>query len=268
MAKNSTVKTHSLVKGSGPALAKAIKSKHYKSGFNEHLWADGRLKGDDGQFGLQAHHIITTKNLDTPDWKKYREAYEYDINTWKNGVMFPSKTDIACQVNTHVHKSGHGGGLDFKTEQEQFWETSSDPESGELTSIPVTKVPDPVASKLRLDDIKYIKSVNRDIKGVKESARRGYYCKSGNKRHFQSDLDDVSEDILVCLDSFLYTISTFGHDYSPASDIGCAGESNIESKSKSRSACPSRSSKLPEEKHNIKNVKGKTMKPRKLEVGK
>ncbi len=54
MAKNSTVKTHSLVKGSGPALAKAIKSKHYKSGFNEHLWADGRLKGmtDSSDFRL------------------------------------------------------------------------------------------------------------------------------------------------------------------------------------------------------------------------
>ncbi|MDN3628476.1 MULTISPECIES: AHH domain-containing protein [Vibrio] len=268
MAKNSTVKTHSLVKGSGPALAKAIKSKHYKSGFDEHLWADGRLKADDGQFGLQAHHIITTKNLDTPDWKKYREAYEYNINTWKNGVMFPSKTDIACQVNTHVHKSGHGGGLDFKTEQEQFWETSSDLESGEVTSIPVTKVPDPVVTKLRLEDIKYIKSVNRDIKGVKENAQRNYYCKTGNARHFQSDLDGVSEDILVCLDSFLYTISTFGHDYSPVSNIGCGGGNNIESKKKSRNACPSRVSKVQQEKHNIKNVKGMIMESRKLEVGK
>ncbi|MFS1463642.1 AHH domain-containing protein [Vibrio lentus] len=89
MAKNSTVKTHSLVKGSGPSLAKAIKSKHYKSGFDEHLWADGRLKADDGQFGLQAHHVITTKNLETPDWKKYRDAYEYNINTWKNGECSP-----------------------------------------------------------------------------------------------------------------------------------------------------------------------------------
>ncbi len=260
----STVSSHILIKGSGQKLADAIKSKNYIGGWSTHPWADGRTSTK-GQMGLQAHHIITTKNLNTKEWKKFREAYEYDINTFNNGVMLPSRTDVACQVYTQVHKSGHSGGLDFNSIKSDYWAESS--QSSEKVE-PVKQVPDHEAKILSLAEMKYLKSVNKDTNNIKVQASRGYYCKAGNAKKFQDDMDDVSTDILVCIDSFLYTISSFGQDYSKVSNIGCAGDNNVESIGKSRSPCPCRNAASQQEKHNIKNGLGVVMKPRKLEVGK
>ncbi len=249
---SSTVNSHNLIEGSGAKLAAQIRTKNnYGPNFKKHPWADSRVDSD--QCGLEAHHIITTKNLNTRNWKKYRRAYEYDINSWENGVMFPSEPDVACQACTHVHRSHHSGGLDFTKVQSKYWKKDS----------PEKEINDNVASYLRGLDYKYIKSVFSDIDSIKQNAVSKVYCKPGNKEKFSLHMNQKSKDILAKLNSFLYTISTFGHDYSPASKVGCAGGKS-ENKSKNRSYCEHRINKTS---HGIFNHADNEIKNRTLKVG-
>ncbi|ARC91744.1 hypothetical protein B6A42_05965 [Vibrio coralliilyticus] len=253
MTNKSKKSNHSLIPGKGPLLAAAIRKKrNYGSDFKKHPWADSRVDSD--QCGLEAHHIITTKNLSTPLWEKYRKAYEYDINSWENGVMFPSEPDIACQACTHVHRSHHTGGLDFTSVKAKYWEEDT----------PDTEVNDDVASYLRGLDYKYIKSVSSEIDPIMQNAKSKLYCKPGNKEKFSLHMHKKSENILAKLNSFLYTISTYGHDYSPASKVGCAGGQS-ENKSKSRNYCSHRVNKTS---HGIMNHQDKKITNRDLEIGK
>ncbi|CAH1588556.1 AHH domain-containing protein [Vibrio owensii] len=244
---------HSLINGSGAKLAAQIrKNNGYGSDFKEHPWADSRVESE--QCGLEAHHIITTKNLDTPQWKKYREAYEYDINSWENGVMFPSEPDIACQASTHVHRSNHNGGIDFTSVKTKFWKGKD----------PSVEVKDDVATYLRGLDYKYIKAVYSDIDSIKQNAKSKVYCKPGNKEKFTLHMNQKSKAILAKLNSFLYTISTYGHDYSPVSKVGCAG-GDSENKSKNRGYCEHR---MKNTSHGILNHQDHEIKQRTLKVGK
>lgn len=213
---------------------------------------DSRVNSD--QCGLEAHHIIITKNLGTPDWIKYRKAYEYDINSWGNGVMLPSEPDIACQAFTHIHRSHHNGGLDFTSVKTKYWK------EGE----PETEVSDDVASYLRGLDYKYIKAVFSNIDSIKQNAKSKLYCKKGNKEKFSLHMHQKSKHILAKVNSFLYTISTYGHDYSPSSKVGCGGGES-ENKSKSRSYCEH---SIKQTCHDIMNHQDSKIEKRTLKVGK
>ncbi len=254
-----SVVTHKLIKGSGSVLAQAIKNKHYPRGWESHPWADERVLVN-GQKGLEAHHIITTFNLKGKNWVKYRKAYEYDINTWENGIMLPSSTDIACQVKTHVHRSHHQGGLDFIELKDAYWEKDTVEDGSELYN-PSSEVPQDDIDKIKSGGyLTYIKGIDKKLALIVKRAEKNYYCKPGNKALFSKHMNAQSKVVLKLLDSFLFTISTFGHDYSPVSKVGCANDS-VESKSKNRDFCRC------DRNHSLKN-NGSLMKYRRLEVGK
>ncbi|MGR5286335.1 AHH domain-containing protein [Vibrio maritimus] len=255
MAKNNIKETsvaHQLIKGDGSKLANNIAKKSWSGSLTNHDWYDGKFLTEKG--GLQAHHLIPTNILSGRLWEMWRKAYEYDINRATNGLMLPSNTEIACQVETHVHKSNHNRGLDYDSIVSKYWSEGS-----------IEEIPDSECEKLYSEELTYIKGVKVLLRDIKVRASKKHYCKPSNKEDFTDDLDDVSDDILDKLNSFNWTISRYGKDYSPYSRIGCAGGA-VESDKKSREPCPHRlaSTGL---KHQNKNKKGKIMKPRKLKVG-
>ncbi|HAS6296391.1 TPA: AHH domain-containing protein [Vibrio vulnificus] len=253
--KQSNIKTskHTLIHGNGSKLAKAIAKNRWSGDLKKHPWYDARHNTEKG--GLQAHHIVTTESLDGRLWKLWREAYEYDINRANNGVMLPSSTIIACQVETHVHRSNHNRGLDYDSVLDKYWRGKAKPE----------EIPDEECEKLYSEFRTYLKGVNKQISEIKKRAEKKYYCKKSNKEEFTEDLDDAAEDIVDKLNGFHWTLSRFGKDYAPSSKIGCGG-GHSESEKKSREACPHRLN-ITGTRHTIRNKLGKIMEPRKLEVG-
>ncbi|WP_261886074.1 AHH domain-containing protein [Vibrio pomeroyi] len=250
---DSKISEHKLIIGSGSKLAKAIAKNKWSSDLKNHPWYDSKYNTEKG--GLQAHHIVTTESLDGHLWKLWREAYEYDINRANNGVILPSSTIIACQVETHVHRSNHNRGLDYDTVLDKYWGGKAKPE----------EIPDEECEKLYSELRTYLKGVNKQISEIKKRAEKKYYCKSSKKKEFTEDLDDAAEDIVDKLNSFHWTLSRFGKDYAPSSKIGCGG-GHIESEKKSREECPHRLN-ITGTGHAIRNKLGKVMEPRKLEAG-
>ena len=222
-----------LIKGNGAHLALEIMNKNYQKGFGFHPWADSNIKMREktnpnfSQYGLQAHHIITIRNLNSDDWKDYITAYEYNINSWENGVMLPSNVMIACQAYTHVHRSNHSNGIDIT------------------------------------ENVDYIKSVGKTIDPVKQRANKLYYCKPSRKDKFTVHLNLKSKTILEKMNDFKLTISIHGNDYSNKSMKGCSNGS-IESTKKGNADCRCR---LNNKSHGLLNKNMKKIMPRKLEVG-
>lgn len=249
---DSKISEHKLIIGSGSKLAKAIAKNKWSSDLKNHPWYDSKYDTEKG--GLQAHHIITTDSLDGRLWKLWRAAYEYDINRAKNGVMLPSSTRIACQVETHVHRSNHNRGLDYEAVVSKYWGGSSP-----------QPIPDDECDELYSQELTYLKGVKKQISQIKTKAEKKYYCKTTHKSKFTTHLDLAASNIINKLNDFYWTISRYGKDYAPGSKIGCGG-GNIESDKKSRECCPHRLN-IPNYQHIIRNKKGKIMKPINLKAG-
>ncbi len=249
-SQKNNVKTHQLISGDGSKLARKIAKKTWSGSLKNHPWYDGKYNTEKG--GLQAHHIITTDSVSGRFWEAWRKAYEYDINRANNGIMLPSSTKIACQVETHVHRSNHERGLDYLTVVSKYW-GGNEPE----------EIPDEECEKLYKEELTYLKGVEKMLGVIYRDAQDRFYCESNNNNLFTKDMDNVSRDILSMLDKFYWTISRYGKDYAPGNLIGCAC-GNIESDKKKRKQCLHR---LERKKHVIENKKGIIMKPRKLRVG-
>ncbi|GLR73176.1 AHH domain-containing protein [Aliivibrio sifiae] len=249
---NNTTSSHLLIKGDGSKLAKKIAKKSWSSNLKIHPWYDGKHNTEKG--GLQAHHIITTDSLNGRLWEIWRKTYEYDINRANNGVMLPSSTKIACQVETHVHRSNHNRGLDYENIINKYWSGDNPKE-----------IPDEECETLYNDEITYLKGVKKQISEIKKRAENKFYCKKNNKEAFTEDLDDAAEDVIDKLNNFHWTISRYGKDYAPGCKIGCGG-GNIESDKKKRESCSHRL-KINNKIHQIKNKKNLIMEPRKLKAG-
>lgn len=248
--KGGGLKEKKIIEAKGTMLASNIAKKNYQESLSNHPWYDRNIANTAG--GLEAHHIITNKNLNTPNWRKWREAYDYDINEYQNGVMFPSNPQIACQVETQVHRSHHSRGLMYSDELKRNYIDKKKP------------IPDRECVKLYKDGMKYIKGVNEEIDDVFKRAKSKFYCKKGNSDKFTLHLRAKSVTILENIASFKWTISRYGKDYHSSSKIGCAG-GTVESAEKSRKPCPHRINKNV---HKYKNGHNKIMKSRTLEVGK
>ncbi|WP_299022740.1 AHH domain-containing protein [uncultured Photobacterium sp.] len=256
--KKKEIKERKLIEAKGTVLASNIASESHRGSLSNHPWYDRDVAGTAG--GLEAHHIITNKNLNSPNWRGWRKAYDYDINEHQNGVMFPSNPQIACQVETQVHRSNHNRGLIYTSLKEKYID------KGE-------PIPDSECEKIYKNGLRYLKGVDDEIQEVFDNAKIKYYCKAGKKDEFTEDLRGAAEDILDCLADFTWTISRYGKDYKRGILIGCSNGLD-ESKNKKRTPCSHRTKEIDTNTnqrvliHEYKNGNGIIMKPRKLEVGK
>ena len=144
-----------------------------------------------GSYSLAAHHLICSESLNSFDWEMYCDDFGYDINSKDNGVMLPSRMDLACQLHAPLHRGGHSAG-----------------ESG-----------DP--------DLSYPGAVKKLIKEVSDKAKRGNFC--DNPAAFIAEMNSKSRMIIAKVDAFAWTLTSDGHDYA-AGKNGCAGVDSVTDK--------------------------------------
>ncbi|NRB42421.1 MAG: DUF4150 domain-containing protein [Pseudomonadales bacterium] len=144
-----------------------------------------------GGWSLEAHHIICSESMDSDDWYEFSRNFGYSINHENNGVMLPGQMDLACQLHVPVHRGNHSKG----------W----------------------------ADDVHlpYPKAVKKKLRDIRAAAEQGEYC--SDPEAMAEELDDISEDILLKISSFTWTISTDGKDYMQGGQ-GCADVKSISDK--------------------------------------
>ena len=124
---------------------------------------------------IAAHHIICSEAMDNDESRDICRNFGYDINHKNNGVMLPSKMNLACQLFSPLHRGGHSIG------------------SG--------------------DGLAYPDAVKSKIQPILDSAEGGDYC--SNPQALVKKFDKVSTSILKKIDSFSWTITADGKDYKP-----------------------------------------------------
>ncbi|NMO19174.1 AHH domain-containing protein [Pyxidicoccus fallax] len=145
-----------------------------------------------GRWSIAAHHLICSEAMeDDEDWAKYCREFGYDINRRENGVMLPSRMDVACELHVPVHRGNHAAG----------WAHD-------------VQLAYPKAVMARTDDIK-------------THVVRGAFCSDPSA--LTLELDALSEEILAKVARFRWTLSSDGLDYQEGG-IGCAGTANIPEK--------------------------------------
>ncbi len=238
--------------GCSQTLAINIANFSYAGNLQNHHWYNARYTTEKG--GLQAHHLITTGSINTPEWLEYQKLYKYDINSKDNGVMLPSSVQIACQVATHVHRSNHQRGINFQSVIGKYFNAN----------IP-RAIPDDIIEILYNNKRTYLHGIKKLLVPIRARAQKNFYCKNGNAKKFSLHMNTVSISIINKMNKFHWCISRYGSDYEKSSPYGCAN-GNIENESKKRKHCTSRQ-KTDNKKHDNKNKIGNTMIPMKLKVG-
>ncbi|MCY1016230.1 AHH domain-containing protein [Pyxidicoccus sp. MSG2] len=145
-----------------------------------------------GTRSIAAHHLICSEAMaDDEDWARYCQEFGYDINRRQNGVMLPSRMDVACELHVPIHRGNHAGG----------W-----------------------AEDLGMA---YPQAVAAKVDGVRAQLERGAFCVDPGK--LTRRLDKLSAEILVKVSRFTWTLSSDGGDYREGGP-GCAGVQNIPDK--------------------------------------
>lgn len=151
----------------------------------EHPWYTGLRS-------IAAHHLICSEAMaDDEDWARYCRQYCYDINRRPNGVMLPSRMDVACELHVPLHRGNHAAGWAHDVQ------------------------------------MAYPKAVTAMIEKVAESAESGAFC--SNPAGFVRKLDKVSATILAKVASFTWTLSSDGLDYRDGGP-GCGGVLHVPEK--------------------------------------
>ncbi|QSQ22910.1 AHH domain-containing protein [Pyxidicoccus parkwayensis] len=145
-----------------------------------------------GRWSIAAHHLICSEAMaDDEDWAKICRQYGYNINGRKNGAIFPSRMEVACELHVPVHRGNHAAGWAHDIQMAY-----------------------PKAVMARTDDIKAL-------------VIRGAFCSDPSA--LTRELDALSEEILAKLASFQWTLSVDGLDYREGGN-GCAGTASISDK--------------------------------------
>ncbi|WP_246356944.1 AHH domain-containing protein [Pyxidicoccus fallax] len=146
-----------------------------------------------GRWSIAAHHLICSEAMaDDEDWAKYCREFGYDINRRENGVMLPSRMEVACELHVPVHRGNHAGGWAHDV------------------------------------NMAYPKAVMAVLDEVKARVERGAFCTEPTS--LTEQLDAVSERILRKVERFVWTLSRDGLDYREGG-AGCGGEQHIPEKS-------------------------------------
>ncbi|NMO14193.1 AHH domain-containing protein [Pyxidicoccus fallax] len=151
----------------------------------EHPWYTGLRS-------IAAHHLICSEAMDDDeDWARYCREFGYDINRRENGVMLPSRMDIACELHVPVHRGNHAAGWAHDV------------------------------------NMAYPKAVTAKLSEVADIVEAGAFCVS--PASLVSELDRLSAAILAKVASFAWTLSSDGLDYRDGGR-GCAGAHHIPEK--------------------------------------
>lgn len=145
-----------------------------------------------GRWSIAAHHLICSEAMaDDEDWARYCRDFGYDINRRENGVMLPSRMDVACELHVPVHRGHHAAGWAHDVH------------------------------------MAYPKAVTAKLKEVADVVESGAFCSDPSA--LTRELDDLSEEILAKVSRFRWTLTRDGLDYQDRGP-GCAGASNIPDK--------------------------------------
>ncbi|NOK05849.1 MULTISPECIES: AHH domain-containing protein [Myxococcus] len=144
-----------------------------------------------GPFTVAAHHLIACEATEEASWGTYCRRFGYDVNGAEDGVMLPSRMEVACQLAVPVHRGPHAAG--------------QGPEA----------------------DMNYPNAVRAHLKDVEAALVRGEFC--ANPGALVEELNALSAFILEQIASFTWTITRDGRDYRSGGS-GCAGAGSIRRK--------------------------------------
>ncbi|QSQ18822.1 AHH domain-containing protein [Pyxidicoccus parkwayensis] len=144
-----------------------------------------------GRWSIAAHHLICSEAMADEDWARYCRQFCYDINRRLNGIILPSRMDVACELRVPLHRGNHAAG----------W-----------------------AHDVHLA---YPKAVSARLAEVADLIESGAFC--SKPEALVSELDALSAFILVKVASFTWTLSSDGLDYRDGG-AGCSGVRSITDK--------------------------------------
>ncbi|MFC3679368.1 AHH domain-containing protein [Bacterioplanoides pacificum] len=197
---NKAKENNEVLDSSGNLLYKkdSTKKKNHKS---YHPW----FQGDDT---LAAHHIIASEAVKGKQWQDYFNMCGYDINCKENGIMLPSRPEIACQLGVPLHYGNHDEGEAVIKDQETRRETITN----------------------------YTKGVKILIEEVEIAIKKNKYCSTPER--IKNAFNEKSNEILEYLEKFYWTLTSDGRDYKLAKgSFGCGNHSRKELGSNKDCAC-------------------------------
>jgi hypothetical protein len=184
----------------------------------EHPWYD---KG----WSLAAHHLICGEGMDNDDWKVLCRDFGYNINRRENGVMLPTRMELACQIGVALHRGNHSNTITDEQDSNGLY------------------LPYPDAVKKKLD-------------GIKDFIIAEELCTDPQK--VTERLDKLSNKILSKVNDFKWTLTKDGKDYDHRfSKIGCGNVTSLENKPSSH-ACASNHDHQFKQKNTKKTIAAKS----------
>ncbi|WP_419812949.1 type VI secretion system tube protein TssD [Bacterioplanoides sp.] len=154
------------------------KKKNHKS---YHPW----FQGDST---LAAHHIIASEAVQKKRWADYFNMCGYDINCKENGVMLPSRMDMACQLGVPLHLGNHDEGeANYKNKK-----------------------------------IAYTKGCRKLLEEIEKNIKKNEYCDDPDE--ILDEINKRSKLILKYLSGFDWTLTKDGRDYDKKSTSGCGNQ--------------------------------------------
>jgi hypothetical protein len=154
-------------------------------GAESHPWYTGR-------WSIAAHHLICSEAMaDDEDWARYCREFGYDINRRQNGVMLPSRMDVACELHVPLHRGNHAAGWAHDVQ------------------------------------MAYPKAVSSKLTEVADLIESGAFCSSPGA--LVGELDALSASVLAKVASFTWTLTSDGLDYREGG-AGCSGVLSVSDK--------------------------------------
>ncbi|NRB77123.1 MAG: AHH domain-containing protein, partial [Saccharospirillaceae bacterium] len=204
--------------GTGAKLTAEINKKQGYASMEEHPWyyVAGDRKNKNFKPGgkeftinssLQAHHLIVTNVIKmSPDIKSAAKKFGYNINSKNNGVMLPSKMELACHLGVPLHNTKHDNTV---TTTKYVGQDKNDPVYG------FKAVENRERNKSGGDMfMPYPAAVAKLVRGILENSTKNDECLyEAAVNQFIIEMNERSKEILINISDFSWTITPDGKDY-------------------------------------------------------